>query len=336
METTNVNTKLTLIDKLNSSSPAGVANLPEVADRFKNIYKIMNGGDSNVATLKYEAEKFHFMKLITDNAKLQQCTKLSLYGCFIDMAVNGLSFDPGMKHAYVIPDSFKVIVQGRETWEQRATLRIDGRGELVIRQKQGQIKYADNPVLVFDGDEFVHGTKDDKVYLEHKAIHPRKKDSEVIACYLRIERPDASVDYKVFGIDEIMKLKSISKQPNSVAWTAGLNGMIQTKTIKHAFRSYPKVKLGNFSKLETEVTDHNQEMQIDYGIADMQEAAIPAIEKPLEAPVAEKPKAEFEEAEVVSTKTTAKDNRFNGTDDDFAEESPKPKSAGKKFEDDEF
>ena len=27
-------------------------------------------------------------------------------------------------------------------------------------KKQGQIKYADNPVLVYEGDEFQHGMRD--------------------------------------------------------------------------------------------------------------------------------------------------------------------------------
>lgn len=259
--------KLSIIQKLEQSAPAQIANIPEVADRFKNIYLIMNGGNNDKATVKYEAEKFHFMKLIQDKPDLQQCTKLSLYGCFLDMAVNGLSFDPAMKHAYVVSFNTNVGTKQQPKWEKRATLMISGYGELSMRIRQNQLKYADNPILVYEGDEFRHGTKDGKVFLDHVAAFPRKSDN-IIACYIRLERIDSSVDYKVLSIEEIMKLKAFSKDPNSKAWTDGLPGMVQAKTIKHAFRSYPKIRMGDFSQLQSNTVDaeHEETTKIDYGL----------------------------------------------------------------------
>lgn len=261
------NQKLSLVQRIEQSSPSQLATLPEVADRFRNIYAIMNGGNASVANSKYEAEKFHFMKLIQDKPDLQACTKLSLYGCFLDMAVNGLSFDPSMKHAYVVSFNTNVGTKQTPKWEKRANLMISGYGELHMRVRQGQIKYADTPILVFEGDEFRHGTKDNKVFLEHVAAYPRKTDN-IIACYLRIERNDSSVDYKVLSIEEIMKLRNFSKDPNSKAWTDGLPGMVQAKTIKHAFRSYPKMRMGEFSTLQSQVIDAEvqQGAAIDYGL----------------------------------------------------------------------
>lgn len=259
--------KVSIIQRLNQSSPAQLAAIPEVADRFKKIYAIMNGGDDHRAEVKYEAEKFHFMKLIQDKADLQQCTKLSLYGCFLDMAVNGLSFDPAMKHAYVVAFNANVGTKQAPRWEKRATLMISGYGELHMRIQQNQIKYADNPILVYEGDEFRHGTKDGKVFLDHLASYPRKSD-HIIACYVRLERNDGTVDYKVLSIEEIEKLRKFSKDPNSKAWTDGLPGMIQAKTIKHAFRSYPKIRMGEFTQLQSATVDAETEPMpvIDYGL----------------------------------------------------------------------
>ena len=256
---------MSIIQRLNETPTKQIAALPEVADRFQQLYTVMNGGNAKIAKAKYEAEKFHFMKLLQDKQELQQCTKLSLYGCFLDMAVNGLSFDPGMKHAYVVSFNTNVGSKADPKWEKRATLMVSGYGELCMRQQQKQIKYADNPILVYEGDHFVHGTKDSKVYLEHTATFPRKSDN-IIACYVRIERNDGSVDYKVLSIDEVMKLKKFSKDPSSKAWTDGLPGMVQAKTIKHAFRSYPKIKLGQFSALQSETIDAEVEPVIDYGL----------------------------------------------------------------------
>ena len=307
------NQKLSIIQKIENTSPSQLANLPEVADRFKHIYTIMNGGDAERALAKYEAEKFHFMKLIQDKADLQACSKLSLYGCFLDMAVNGLSFDPSMKHAYVV--SFNTNVGSKQTpkWEKRATLMISGYGELHMRVQQRQIKYADNPILVYEGDHFQHGTKNGSVFLEHVATFPRKSDN-IIACYLRIERNDGSADYKVLSIEEIQKLRKFSKDPNSKAWTDGLPGMIQAKTLKHAFRSYPKMRMGEFSQLHSNIVDEDADTppKIDYGL----NGSMPSVNAP--------------EGHTIESQV----DELN--DESFTEEPKKDSSAGVTFQDDEF
>lgn len=261
------NEKVTLLQKIDQATPAQIAALTEVADRFKQIYSVMNGGNKDQAQIKYEAEKFHFAKLIQEKQELQKCTKLSLYGCFMDMAVNGLSFDPAMKHAYVVGFPTNIGTKENPKWETRAQLMISGYGELHMRVRQGQIKYADNPVLVYEGDEFRYGTKNGKIFLDHVAQLPRKKDAEIIGCYIRLERPDGSVDYKVLSLEEVLKFKEFSKQKNSLAWTSGLPGMIQAKTIKHAFRSYPKIRMGDFSTLQSQIVDVEPVVEkIDYGL----------------------------------------------------------------------
>ena len=320
---TNVNQKMNIVQKIEQSSPAQLANIPEVADRFQHIYTVMNGGDHSKAAVKCEAEKFHFMKLIQDKPDLAACTKLSLYGCFLDMAVNGLSFDPSMKHAYVV--SFNTNVGGRDNpkWEKRATLMISGYGELQMRTRQGQIKYADNPVLVYEGDVFSCGTRNDKPFLDHVAAFPRKTDN-IIACYIRLERPDGSVDYKVLSIEEVMKLKKFSKDPNSKAWTDGLPGMVQAKTIKHAFRSYPKIRMGEFSTLQSQMVDEENDAntKIDYGLNGSM--PVPASSLP-EATGTYQPTMIVEPAAPVE----------HVADDSFTK-SPKAEPAGKSFESDDF
>lgn len=253
-----------LLSKLHATESVQVANLPEVGEKFKNLYKVMHGKNGEVF---YEAEKFNFTKLLQENQKLQSCTKLSLYGSFMDAAVSGLSFDPAAKQVYIVPFNNNAGTKDNPKWEQRASLMISGYGELAIRMRQGQIKYADNPVLVYEGDEFATGTKNGAYYLEHKASYPRKSDN-IIACYLRITRNDDTVDYKVISIEEVEKLRKFSKDPNSKAWTDGLPGMIQSKCIKHAFKTYPKIRKGSFSELESNTVDvEAEEVPIDYGIS---------------------------------------------------------------------
>lgn len=261
---------------LQTASPAQLIQSPEVADRFKNLYQMIHGAKDGARF--YEAEKFHFLKLLQENPKLATCSKLSLYGCFLDVAVNGLSFDPSMKHLYVVPYNTNVGTREVPKWETRANLQISGYGELALRKKFGQIKHADNPILVYEGDEFKMCVKNGRTEIEYQMTLPRKSDN-IVGCFLTITRNDGSLDYKVLSIDEIMKLKKFSKDPNSKAWTDGLPGMVQAKTIKHAFKSYPKIRTGEFSQLASETVEEEAEVvetsmmpaHIDYGTGEVSE-----------------------------------------------------------------
>lgn len=268
---TNVNQKSELTQLIQTATPSQLIQSGIVAGRFQSLYQAIHGAKDGERF--YEAEKFHFLKLLQENKKLAECSKLSLYGCFMDVAVNGLSFDPSFKHLYLVPFNTNVGTRDNPKWEKRASLQISGYGELALRKMQGQIKYADNPVLVYEGDVFEYGTENGNAVLTHKAKFPRASD-KIIACYLKITRNDGSVDYKVLSIDEVMNFKKFSKDPNSLAWTSGLPGMVQVKTIKHAFKSYPKVRTGDFSQLTSQTIDEHAEVlntvipdKVDYGIA---------------------------------------------------------------------
>mgnify|MGYP001020438390 CR=1 FL=1 len=256
-----------LMQVITQSSPAQMVSNPQIANRFKELYKTIHGIKNNeLAEAFYSAEQFHFLKIINDNPNIAQCTRLSLYGIFMDVAVSGLSFDPSMKHLYIVPFNTNVGTKDAPKWEKRAALQISGYGELLLRQLQGQIKHADNPVLVYEGDEFQFGTRDSKTILNHIASIPRLTNN-IIAAYVKITRHDDTSDYKVMSMEEIQNLKKFSKDPNSKAWTDGLSGMVTSKVIKHAFKNYPKLRLGELTKLQTEVIDQEvQHVAIDYGL----------------------------------------------------------------------
>lgn len=234
--------------------------LPMVADRFKGLYATIHGiKNKEVADAFYTAEKFHFLKLINDSKDLQACSKISLYGIFMDVAVNGLSFDPAMKHLYVDTNNVNIGTKESPRWEKRAKASISGIGELVLRQKQGQIKHADNVVIVYEGDEFKYGTSRGETVLEHTKCFPRKSQN-ILAAYIKLTRNDGSIDYKVLDWDDLMQLKKFSKAPNSTAWTTGITGMMAAKTLKHAFKTYPKVRVGGFTALQSETIDQETEV----------------------------------------------------------------------------
>jgi phage RecT family recombinase len=271
----------------------------DVADKFMSIYQAMhNNKDANRF---YEIEKFHFSKLISENQALQKCDKLSLYGCFMDQAIDGLSFDPGMKHVYIVPKSKNIGTKENKKYITVAQRMVTGLGELILRQRTGQIKHADNPVLVYQGDTFKFGTRNGQFFIEHEVSLPRKSD-HAIACYLRIERNDGTIDYKVLTRDELEALRKKSDNPNGPAWSGSYNGMFVAKTIKHAFKNYPKLRVGNYSAVETTVeSDPSAPIPPDAYVmptdpsdqTPIQEAVVINDSAPLEAPVEQAPPTEL-------------------------------------------
>jgi recombinational DNA repair protein RecT len=277
--------KQSIVALINNTPANQIPAIPEIAKRFRDLYKLIHRGES--ADVFYEAEKYHFSKLISENPKLSECTKFSLYGCFLDGAVNGLSFDPSFKHQFLIPQSFNVGTKAEPRWESRATIQISGPGELLLRIKQGHVKYADNPVLVYEGDSFKYGTKNERLYLEHEIILPRKS-THIIAAYVKIIRSDGSIDYKMIDEADMARFKKASKMGGSPAWTDGIAGMWLAKVVKHAFgKTYPKVRTGSFSGLQTTTVDAEADQaviedspamvvpdQIDYGTGEVIESRI--------------------------------------------------------------
>lgn len=252
-----------------------VADNPLVRQQFINIYGAL-WGDENAAAV-YEREAIHFNRIIRDSDPLKMCTPLSAYIAFIDLAVNGLTLEPGVRAlCYLQPRRFKIgEKRGNDgktypVYEGRVNLTISGYGELYMRTRAGHIRHADNPVVVYEGDEFSftdHGgvkTVNYALNLNHNASHP-------IACYLPMTRIDGTRDYGILLESDWGRLAGFSgrankyfdkttnryvERPNEL-YTSGADGSIDTgflraKCIKHAFSSYPKLRVGRGTTFEAD------------------------------------------------------------------------------------
>lgn len=274
------------VDELNSLSPSKIVENKNVEQKFIQIYNSVWGSDQGVQL--YHKETFNFQKLLYDNPALAECSNISLYGCFLDMAVNGLSLDPtGKPHCYLIPRSTKSGRKdqyGKDIYEKRASVSVTGYGELVMRMRAGQIKYADNPVVVYEGDVFQPALENGKKVITYRADSNRKS-TKVIGAFIRIVRNDNSEDYQWMLQPDIERLKGFSERANGrwdnsqrkrVAGDANElytsndgqidPGFLENKMIKHAFDAYPKVRIGKYTQMETV---EEKESEIDYGIEDI-------------------------------------------------------------------
>lgn len=274
------------IAELNQLNPLMIAEDDRVEQKFVQMYNAIWGTDQGVQI--YEKEKFNFRKILQDKPALQKCSQLSLFGCFLDIAVNGLSLDPtGRPHCYILPRNTKTGYkdqQGNEVWEQRAYLSITGYGELVMRQRAGQVRYVDNPVIAYEGDMFCPGIVDGKKTVTYTAACPRKSN-KVIGGFIRIVRADGTIDWHWMMEGDIKRLESYSLKNNqrynyktkqnegsaNALYTSNEGsidpGFLESKLIKHAFDAYPKVRTGKFTVFETQ----EEPQEIDYGLENIQE-----------------------------------------------------------------
>ncbi|QTE37518.1 recombinase RecT [Mucilaginibacter gossypii] len=274
MSTNNVTNVVAL---LNQAKPAEIAELDFVKDRFIAIHNQISGTDRG--EMIYHKEVFNYKKMLSEKKELRECSPLSLYGCFLDINVNGHSLEQGTKpDCYITTRNFKVGKNdnGTDIWEKRAILQVSPYGELKLRMRAGQIKYADDPVVVYEGDHFKVGTneKGKLVVKEYDKNFNNDTKAKIIACFVRIERPDGSYEMPYLDTTAIERLKGYSARNNGGSANAlytSNNGQIDTgflmaKTLKHALTAYPKVQTGHFSNLEPLAEMPNGEQSpVDYG-----------------------------------------------------------------------
>src|ERR1017187_285726 len=116
-----------VMNYIDSLPPAKVASDEKVGEKFVQVFNAIHG--SKAGSSIYEAEKFYFQKLVSENEKLSKCTPMSLYGAFVTLAVEGLSLDPAKHLSYLMSRSCKVMKNGVATWEERAYLEVQALGE---------------------------------------------------------------------------------------------------------------------------------------------------------------------------------------------------------------
>lgn len=280
------------VEQINSLNPLDIVRHDLVKQRFITIHDTLWGAGTGDAA--YERESIFFNRILSENDKLQKTTKFSIFCSFIDLAVSGLSLEPGTRAlCYLQGRKFNIgnDSKGNKVYEPRLRLTVSGYGELVLRTRAGQIRHADNPVLVYEEDSFSFSDTDGRKTVSYTCNFPHKS-GKIVACYMRITRADGTIDYALMLEEDWKRLEDYSARNNRYwdkdarQWVEtpnelykSRNGSIDSaflmaKCIKHAFRAYPKVRVGKYTAMESEVVDEPQaEIDDIYGVSDQPQAA---------------------------------------------------------------
>ncbi len=159
-----------------------------------------------------------------------------------------------------------------------AKITYTGYGEILLRQRAGQIVRCDNPVVVYNCDDFRFGERDGHKYVDYAKTYPRPENSYIVACYVKIILPNNAYDYFVLdreGIDRLReysaKLGGKDRKANALYGGSYVGsdgrtyfkdidtGFLISKTCKHAFKGYPKLKVGLGALLQADIDMQTQQ-----------------------------------------------------------------------------
>lgn len=287
------------VDQINDLRPIDIATNELVRDKFIQIYEAMWTPVTGVSgEAAYERESRNFNRILGEKEDIRKnCTRFSIFTAFLDVAISGLSLDVGPRaQAYLLARSIAVDSyldqngKKKNRYETQCVLLISGYGELLHRARVGQIRHADNPVIVYAEDEFEFGERNGNKFVNYTCRLPHASGN-ITACFMKITRADGSVDYAVMLPEDWSRLAGYSARQNrrwddqNRRWVEGApnalygqrgqdntfridTGFLVAKCIKHAFKSYPKARVGRATQLESQQVDQVEINDDLYGLAD--------------------------------------------------------------------
>ena len=283
------------VEQLNELKPLEIVRNDNVRDKFIQIYEAMWTPSTGVSgEAAYEKESRNFNRLLSEKEDIRKkCNHFSIFASFLDVAISGLTLEPGTKaQAYLLSRSIAVDSyidehgQKKNRYETQCVHTVSGYGELVLRARCGQIRHADNPVIVYEEDSFEFGERNGQKFVNYTCRLPHQS-GRIVACFMKITRADGTADYAVMLPEDWQRLSNYSALQNSKfnyqtkQWENGKPnalytaqggqidpGFLVAKCIKHAFKTYPKARVGRATQLESQQVDENEISDDIYGITD--------------------------------------------------------------------
>lgn len=261
------------VSRLQQLKPWEVPTNSEVQDHIVTLYNQVHGKGGEAFA---ERESRYLNRMIIDDKKKWNVTPLSVFLAYVDLAVKDLTLEPGAQAlCYLLNRNSKLKDgTGKDFWENRAYISVTGYGEILMRQRAGQIRHCDSPTVVYEGDRFSYEEIDGRKHVTY-ALNLSHNPGNPIACFMKITRIDGSVDYGIILPEGWKRLQVYSDRQNgdykNSLYTSGINnsidpGFLIAKCVKHAFKSYPKLPIGKGMVMEADLPEEEQQMPDYYSM----------------------------------------------------------------------
>ena len=270
------------VSRLQQLKPWEVPTNSEVQDHIVTLYNQVHGKGGEAFA---ERESRYLNRMIIDDKKKWNVTPLSVFLAYVDVTVKDLTLEPGAQAlCYLLNRNSKLKDgTGKDFWENRAYISVTGYGEILMRQRAGQIRHCDSPTVVYEGDRFSYEEIDGRKHVTY-ALNLSHNPGNPIACFMKITRIDGSVDYGIILPEGWKRLQVYSDRQNgdykNSLYTSGINnsidpGFLIAKCVKHAFKSYPKLPIGKGMVMEADLPEEEQQMPDYYSMGTSGEPQTP-------------------------------------------------------------
>ncbi len=266
------------VGKLQQLRPWEVPTNSDVHNHIVTLYNQVHGEGGEAFA---ERESRYIQRTILEDKAKWNVSSLSVFLAYVDLAVKGLTLEPGAQAlCYLLCRSMKLPTTDQkgnptEYWENRCYIALTGYGEILLRQRAGQIRHCDNPTIVYEGDEFGYVERNGRKQVSY-GLNLKHNPANPVACFMKITRLDGTVDYAILLNEGWQRLENFSLKQNqrqakdktkataNALYSSGVGGSIDpgfliAKAVKHAFKNYPKLPIGKGMVMEADLPPVEQE-----------------------------------------------------------------------------
>jgi len=198
--------------------------IDKVSGRFNEIA-------SNGKHVTWAEESMFAVQSLQKNPKLAGCIPLTVQNAVINVAAVGLTLNPALGYAYLVPEAAKQL-DGQ--WRDECMLRVSYKGLVKIATDSGSIMLC-KAEIVKEKDEFLYTGAFSLP--EHK-MNPFSDRGKTVGVYCAAKTHQGDWIIDVMGLDDIAKIKEKAK--TKTVWTEWEDEMIKKAIIKRASKQWPK------------------------------------------------------------------------------------------------
>lgn len=209
---------------------------------------------SNEYKMNFNREAGFAIQILLNNQFLMKCDPESVKHAVVNVALTGLTLNPALKYAYLVPRNSKDGM--------KCILDISYIGMIKILTDAGAVKNVDAGVI-YANDKYDFRRGSDPYFKHQSALTNR---GEKIGAYAIAYLRDGGFQFEILGREEIEKIRATSESYKNEAgrkfspWETWEDEMWKKSVLKRLFKLLPKT---NFSDQLIAAISHDYETKME-------------------------------------------------------------------------